>query len=84
MPDDQAETAIISSGIWRHVKGYHYLVLGLASDSNNVSPHAEPQVVYVSIDVGGRMSSPMHVRSLQEFLDRFEPVENGRNGQPHE
>lgn len=69
--------ANIWSGIWRHQKGHHYLVLGLASDSNNVAPHAEPQVVYVSLSPDGRTGLPMHVRSLREFLDRFDPVDYG-------
>lgn len=62
------------AGVWRHVKGQHYLVLGVADDSNNVDPHAEPQVVYVSLEAEGRHGRPMHIRSLSEFLERFEPT----------
>lgn len=58
-------------GVWRHAKGKHYLVLGLADDSNNDAPRAEPQVVYVSLEAEGRTGRPLHVRSLSEFLDRF-------------
>ena len=66
-------TSTWPSGIWRHAKGQQYLVIGVASDSNNVDPRAELQVVYVSLDAQGRSSWPMHARSLPEFLERFRP-----------
>jgi hypothetical protein len=32
----------ISAGVWLHQKGRLYLVLGVARDENNDSPHDEP------------------------------------------
>lgn len=76
-------TATIPSGIWRHAKGPDYLVIGLASDSNNIDPYLEPQVVYVSLESSGRKASdlPMHIRRLSEFLERFTPVDSGSTGE---
>lgn len=67
---------VVLGGIWRHTKGHEYLVLGLASDSNNADPREELQVVYVSLDSEGRTGPPMHVRSLPEFLERFTPIDD--------
>lgn len=69
-------------GIWKHRRtGNLYLVLGLAGDANNSSLRwTEPQVVYVSLhwhpDFGARVNDgpPMHFRSLEEFLERFDPT----------
>lgn len=63
-------------GVWRHLAtGNRYLVLGLSTDSNNVAPRQEPQVVYVSIDFGqGGTDWPFHNRDLPEFLERFRKI----------
>jgi hypothetical protein len=68
----------IQAGVWRHVDGPHYLVLGIATDSNNIDPHPEPQVVYVSLEGWGRPGSRLRHRSLPEFLDRFTPEDSDR------
>ena len=64
----------IPAGVWRHSKGKHYLVIGVANDSNNVTPRTEMQVVYVSLEAEDRQGYPMHHRGLSEFLERFSPV----------
>lgn len=63
----------ITAGVWRHVKGHHYLVLGLAADSNNVDPREEPQVVYVSLEGFGLPGVRLRYRGFSEFMERFEP-----------
>jgi hypothetical protein len=69
--------AAVPVGVWRHVpSGHHYLVLGVATDSNNVDPRSEPQVIYVSLESDGRSGWPMHHRSLSEFDARFTPSQN--------
>ena len=64
------------SGVWVHRKGKHYLVLGTARDENSLGAHAEPQVVYVSLEADPA-GPVMHTRSISEFLERFEPLRAG-------
>lgn len=66
-------------GIWRHKStGDLYFVMGLASDSNNVSPRKQLQVIYISLNWHQEYSEkggpPLHNRDLSEFIDRFEPT----------
>ena len=70
----------LACGVWRHAKGSHYLVLGIAADSNNVNPRDEDQVVYVSLEGWGLPGSRMRYRGVSEFLERFTPVTEGRQG----
>ena len=58
--------------VWKHAKGKHYLVLGLADDANNEEPRPQPQVVYVALQADDFDKGPMWIRSLPEFLERFE------------
>lgn len=75
----KAGAVSIPSGVWRHAKGAHYLVLGVAADSNNEEPRDEPQVVYVSLEGWGLPGSRMRYRSLSEFLDRFTPLADNQD-----
>lgn len=56
----------LPAGIWRHYKGGHYQVLGIAAHSET----NEPMVVYVSLD-GLHLPGPrMRVRPLSMWFDR--------------
>lgn len=66
----------VESGIWRHYKGGHYQVLGIAAHSET----DELMVVYVSLD-GINLPGPrMRVRPLSMWFDRvMPPVPNSIN-----
>lgn len=61
----------VTPGVWRHrLSGHRYLVIGVASDANNIDPRGELQVVYIALESDDQPT--MHLRSLAEFCLRFE------------
>lgn len=72
---ESIEEAAVSvrSGVYRHYKGPHYLVLGVAMHADN----EELMVVYVRLYE--RKGVPFFVRPLASFL---EPLSEGMGGGP--
>jgi len=53
------------AGIYKHYKGHHYLVLGLAHDAND---EARIVVVYIGLELAGAKPGPrLSVRSYEDF-----------------
>lgn len=58
----------LPTGVYRHHKGHHYLVLGYAENSTNDENEGAVMVVYVGLQLDGQ-PSPMRMRCRE--VDEF-------------
>lgn len=78
--DEQDQVDGLRAGIYQHYKGAYYLVLGIASMSDNgflkrlATEGDVYYVVYVSLtpQIGDLSRPKMHIRRLSEFTENVE------------